>query len=204
MELVKVENGNSVVSARDLHTFLEVGADFTNWCKRMFEYGFVENQDYSLAKIGEGKAHNKTDYALTIDCAKEISMLQRTNKGKQARQYFIDCEKNLKANQLPTTYLDAIKALVVKEEQKLLLENKVENLSTALDCLVEWSSILKAAQFNKISEKVFNWRKLKDKSNDLGFEVKKVPSGRFAYQNLYHVNAFKACYPEYNYNFPKD
>ena len=93
MELIKItetENGN-VVSARDLHNLLGSKTDFSNWCKRMFDYGFVENQDYTLVKIGERYAHNKIDYALTLDSAKEISMLQRTEKGKKARQYFIAC-----------------------------------------------------------------------------------------------------------------
>lgn len=89
------KNGN-VVSARELYEFLEVQTDFSDWCKRMFEYGFEENKDYSLLKIGERKAHNKTDYALTIDTAKEISMLQRSEKGKQIRNYFIEAEKQLR------------------------------------------------------------------------------------------------------------
>ena len=89
------KNGN-VVSARELYEFLEVQTDFSDWCKRMFEYGFEENKDYSLLKIGERKAHNKTDYALTIDTAKEISMLQRSEKGRQIRNYFIEAEKQLR------------------------------------------------------------------------------------------------------------
>jgi len=89
------QNGKIVVSARHLYEFLQVRTDFTNWCKRMFEYGFTEGVDYTLAKIGEPSVHNKTDYALTIECAKEISMLQRSEKGKEARQYFIECEKKL-------------------------------------------------------------------------------------------------------------
>jgi len=74
-----------------------VKADFTSWCKRMFEYGFEENVDYSLTKIGERNAHNKTDYILTLDTAKEIAMIQRSEKGRQARQYFIAAEKQLNA-----------------------------------------------------------------------------------------------------------
>ena len=97
-QLIKVEtdsNGQQVVSARELHKFLEVKTDFTHWCKRMFEYGFSENIDFTsfLAQSIGGRPSN--EYALTLDCAKEISMLQRTDKGKQARQYFIECEKKL-------------------------------------------------------------------------------------------------------------
>lgn len=205
MELVKIENGKSVVSARDLHTFLEVRTEFAKWCKRMFEYGFVENQDYSLVKIGEGSAHNKTDYALTIDCAKEISMVQRSEKGKQARQYFIECEKKLKSLALHSYQIDdpikRAEKWIEEQKQKILLENKVENLSTALDSLSEWTSIIKVCQFNKVKESKFHWRKLKAKSLELGFEIKKAESRRFSYQNLYHVNVFKACYPQYKYEF---
>lgn len=89
-----------IVSARQLHDFLETKDHFTQWCKRMFEHGFVENIDYEAvhifvpAKNGIGGT-NKTDYALSIDCAKEIAMVQRTEKGKQARLYFIECENKL-------------------------------------------------------------------------------------------------------------
>ncbi len=126
MELIKIteENGSQVVSARELHSFLEVNTKFTDWCKRMFEYGFEEYLDYSLLKIGKQNAHNKTDYALTIDTAKEISMLQRSEKGKQARQYFIACEKKLRRYALPQNYSEALRQLADKEEEKsrVLLE----------------------------------------------------------------------------------
>lgn len=94
-ELIKVKNedGRQLVSARDLHIGLKVKTDFTDWCKRMFEYGFENNVDYSLLKIGEGSAHNKIDFVLTLDTAKEISMLQRTDKGKEVRRYLIEIEK---------------------------------------------------------------------------------------------------------------
>ncbi|TAE09622.1 MAG: hypothetical protein EAZ95_15805 [Bacteroidetes bacterium] len=121
------EQGQSVVSARELHAFLEVQTDFTDWCKRMFEYGFVENQDYSLLKIGERSAHNKIDYALTLDCAREISMLQRNDKGKQARLYFIDCEKKLKQVQnlvVQSTQQDVVS---LKQEMALLRQEVQQN-----------------------------------------------------------------------------
>lgn len=208
MELVKIENGKNVASAKDLHSFLEIGTDFTTWIKRMFEYGFEESQDYSiLLKNGENKVSksNPLDYALTIDCAKEISMIQRSEKGKQARKYFIECEKKLKQISLNSFEIqDPIKRAekwIEEQKEKLLLENKVENLSTALDSLVEWTSIIKVCQHNKVKENCFKWQVLKKKSEELGYEVKKAQSSRFSYQNLYHVNIFKACYPQYKYDF---
>lgn len=131
-------NPNSPVSARDLHKFLDIKTEFSKWCSRMFEYGFTENEDYSLVKIGEGSAHNKIDFALTIDCAKEISMIQRSEKGKQARQYFIECEKIAKQSFNPAQ-LSRIDILQIameaeKENQRLLQvvevqEKKLESKS---------------------------------------------------------------------------
>lgn len=100
-ELIKIseQNGRNAVSARELHLFLEVKEKFTEWIKRMFEYGFTQNADYqSLSDFSEkpNGGRPSIDYALSIDCAKEISMLQRSDKGKEARQYFLECEKKLK------------------------------------------------------------------------------------------------------------
>ncbi len=95
-----------LVNARDLHTFLEVGRDFSNWIKaRIFDYDFVENEDYIIAQnlsspnLANTKARQQViiDYHLTLDMAKELSMVERNAKGKQARQYFIACEKRLYA-----------------------------------------------------------------------------------------------------------
>lgn len=88
-----------LVNARELHTFLASRQDFSTWIKsRIFDYDFVENQDYLLHKFVEqlpSGAKHKTDYHLTLDMAKELSMVERNEKGKQARRYFIDCEKRL-------------------------------------------------------------------------------------------------------------
>ena len=94
-------NGNAVetVSARELHAFLEVGRDFTNWVKgRISEYDFVENQDFVVfAQTGENPNGGRPsrEYYITLDMAKELSMVERNDKGKQARKYFIECEKQL-------------------------------------------------------------------------------------------------------------
>lgn len=93
-------DGETAVNLRDLHTFLEVSTQFRVWAPRMFEYGFIEGQDYVEILPTESErqvhgGHNRKDYAVTLDMAKEVSMIQRTDKGKQARQYFIEAEKQL-------------------------------------------------------------------------------------------------------------
>lgn len=102
-ELIKVslnETREPVVSGRELHEFLEIPTRYNDWFSRMCEYGFVENQDYVAITqkrvTAQGNETTFTDHAITLDMAKEIAMIQRTEKGKQARRYFIKCEKRLK------------------------------------------------------------------------------------------------------------
>jgi len=102
--------------------------------------------------------------------------------------------------QLPSSYIDALKALVVSEEAKEQALLQVDNLNTVLDNLLDWVSIIKIANHNGIKETYFSWRLLKEKSKELGYGIKKAESPRYGYQNLYNLVVFKACYPSLNYN----
>lgn len=82
------------VSARDLHEFLEVGAAYKDWFPRMCEYGFEEGKDFCSFLSESTGGRPKHDAEIPIDMAKELCMLQRNEKGKQARQYFIQLEKD--------------------------------------------------------------------------------------------------------------
>ena len=95
-ELIKVtySNDRPVVSARELHDFLEVETPFNKWFPRMCEYGFTEGQDFWTFLSESTGGRPAQEAALTIDMAKEICMIQRSEKGKQARQYFIQLEKD--------------------------------------------------------------------------------------------------------------
>lgn len=95
-ELLKInyDADRITLSARDLHEFLELTERFSSWFERMKQYGFVENQDYLGRKVFNTLARQELqDYEITLDMAKEIAMLQRNEKGKEARQYFIEVEK---------------------------------------------------------------------------------------------------------------
>lgn len=138
-ELIKIttnESGNQVVSARELHKFLEVETRFNDWISRMMNYGFVENVDYQVLLKNEynlSGGRPSTDYALTLDTAKEISMIQRSDKGKQARQYFIECEKRLKevvSNQQPV--------LPLKNQLQLDILNSAGDENQVLYALLEY------------------------------------------------------------------
>lgn len=95
---IREKNGKRAVSARHLHAFLESKQDFSTWIKdRIRKYGFVENQDFATAPQIYGTANGghstRTEYALTIEMAKELSMVENNAKGRKARQYFIRCEE---------------------------------------------------------------------------------------------------------------
>ena len=146
-ELIKIttnESGSQVVSARELHQFLEITTPISMWMPRMIEYGFEEGVDYEAINIFVNASNNiggtnKKDWALTLDTAKEISMIQRTEKGKLARQYFIECEKKLRdvvSNQqlyIPKTLPEALRAYAdeVEKNEKLIDEIKVKNVLIA-------------------------------------------------------------------------
>ena len=98
MELIKIYNG-STVSARELYKFFGVTERFSRWFERMKSYGFKEGKDFTSVPFSTLVNNNAKkaldDYALTLSAAKEISMLQRSEKGKEAREYFIKCEETL-------------------------------------------------------------------------------------------------------------
>jgi len=88
------------VDARELHAFLEVGKDFSTWIRdRIEQYQFVQGMDYSPVSGNRADGlpgKQRTDYAISLDMAKELAMVERNEKGKQARLYFIDCERQAK------------------------------------------------------------------------------------------------------------
>ncbi len=95
---VNYDSGRPTVLGRDLHNALEINSNYTTWFNRMTEYGFTENIDFTtyfpnLESENQHGGQNKTDHQLTIEMAKEICMIQRSEKGKQCRQYFIELEK---------------------------------------------------------------------------------------------------------------
>ena len=139
MELIKIieREGRQLVSGRELHEFLEIRTKYKDWFRRMVEYGFEEEIDF--IRVAQKRATNNLknpvttviDHAISIDMAKEISMIQRTEKGKIARQYFINCEKKLKeVKKLSPMELMELQFKVLKEQQEKIaqVENKVDKL----------------------------------------------------------------------------
>ena len=125
------ENQEPVVSGRQLHQVLGVKTPYSMWFDRMVEYGFTENQDFllnnSVKQTGRG-GHNKIDHIIKLDMAKEIAMIQRTDKGKEVRTYFIQVEKDFNS---PEKIM--ARALLMADKKIKLLENENENLLIELE-----------------------------------------------------------------------
>lgn len=137
LQQTQQESEIKTVNARDLHAFLGVGKDFSTWIKdRISKYNLVENQDFLVfPNFGENPKGGRPaiDYFLTLDIAKEISMAENNEKGKQARQYFIECERQLKESRVADSALDMLSnpaalrdALLSYSEKVIQLETKVQ------------------------------------------------------------------------------
>lgn len=125
-ELIKINSDTQTISARELHTYLETTERFKPWIERYLE-SFVNGEDWtyesSLAYVGNGAERQIDDYRLSIDMAKHICLMSRTEKGKQCRQYLIDIEK---AWNTPEQIL--ARALKVADETIKNLSVKVEEM----------------------------------------------------------------------------
>ena len=134
-ELINVtlnDNHEPVVSGRQLHETLGVKTRYNDWFNRMIEFGFTENEDYLAITqkrvTAQGNATHQTDHVIKLDMAKEIAMIQRTEKGKAVRQYFIQVEKDFNS---PEKIM--ARALLMADKKIKLLENENENLLIELE-----------------------------------------------------------------------
>ena len=181
-ELIRINNDNKV-SGRELHEFLEVGTDYRHWIDRMLEYGFTQGADFNMVKNDRVQAEGNRkvkrmvdDVVMTIEMAKEICMLQRTEKGKQARQYFIECERRLKGQEQPVT-LEQQMAQGLLAAQKLLdttrlelaqskqIINELQPKASYYDLILQSKSLMSVSKIAKDFGKSAVWlnRKLEEK-----------------------------------------
>lgn len=130
-ELIKIEvteNQEPAIRGRELHEFLEVATPYDKWFPRMVEYGFTEGTDFSTFLSESTGGRPAVNHLLKIDMAKELAMIQRTEKGKQARQYFIQIEKDYNS---PEKIMARALQIAEKELSNLRLENKVQEQQIA-------------------------------------------------------------------------
>ena len=137
------------VDARDLHEFLKLRENFNEWIKRyLSEYGFVINSDFCRSLKIASNGRKIETYFLSIDMAKEMSMISKTKRGKEVRKYFIECERKSK-HKLPGNFIDALKALVVSEEEKQELILKIKRDRPAVEFK---KAVMKKADSVRIGE----------------------------------------------------
>ena len=119
---LKVNAETETVSARDLHDALETQTPFDKWFPRMCEYGFIEGADFSTKMSESTGGRPAADADISIDMAKQICMIQRTDKGREIRQYFIDLEKAWNTPDLVIARgLLAANTLIAEKDKKIEL-----------------------------------------------------------------------------------
>lgn len=199
MNLVKLnDNHEPVVSGRTLHRELGVNSNYTTWFDRMTEYGFTEGVDYhvclpnSVSKHGRG-GHNKVDHVLKLDMAKEIAMIQRTEKGKQVRQYFIQVERDYnspekimaRALNIANTRLSLLETTVEQMKPKALFADAVAASKTSI-LIGELAKIITQNGYNIGQNRLFGW--LRDRGYlHRGGSSRNLPTQRYMEMGLFEI-----------------
>lgn len=168
---VNYDNEQPTVSARELHDFLEVGADFSHWFPRMCEYGFEQGRDFNPVKFDrvrfEGNREVKRtvdDAEITIDMAKELCMLQRNDKGKQARQYFLQLERDwnspekvmARALQIAHKRIHTLSEKIEQDAPKVLFADSVATSHTSI-LIFDLAKIVKQNGVDMGGKRLFAW-----------------------------------------------
>lgn len=199
-ELIKVdtnENLEPVVSGRELHEILEVQSNYTTWFERMKEYGFVENVDFTVCfpnlESESRGGQNKIDHIIKMDMAKEICMLQRTERGKLARQYFIQVEKDYnspekimaRALQIAQKEISSLKIECASMKPKALFADAVSASHTSI-LIGELAKLIKQNGVDIGQKRLFDWLR------DNGFLMKSgssknMPTQRAMEQQLFEI-----------------
>jgi anti-repressor protein len=165
-ELIKItyNNDRPAVSARDLHDFLEVKTAYKDWFPRMCEYGFTEGEDFCSFLSESTGGRPAQDAVLTIDMAKELCMIQRNEKGKQARQYFLQIEKDwnspekvmARALQIAGDKLKRLESKVEADAPKVLFADAVSASKTSI-LVGELAKLLKQNGVDIGQHRLFRW-----------------------------------------------
>lgn len=179
-ELINItlnDNHEPVVSGRQLHEALGVKTPYSMWFDRMVEYGFTENQDFLLnnfvKQTGRG-GHNKVDHIIKLDMAKEIAMIQRTERGKQVRQYFIQVEKDFNSPEkimarallMADKKVHKLEAQIEADRPKVLFADAVSASHTSI-LVGDLAKLISQNGFKIGANRLFSW--LRDK----GYLIKK-------------------------------
>ncbi|MFA7745143.1 phage antirepressor KilAC domain-containing protein [Salinicoccus roseus] len=162
------EDNEVVVSGRHLHEFLEIKTRYNDWFERMLGYGFAENIDFAPITqkrvTAQGNQTTFVDHALKLDMAKEISMIQRNEKGKQARQYFLQIEKAWnspdmiikRALQMSNQKVIKLEEQIKLDKPKVLFADAVDS-STSSILVGELAKLISQNGFKIGQNRLFDW-----------------------------------------------
>lgn len=215
-ELIKIttdQKGKEAISSRELHAFLESKQDFSTWIKsRIEKYDFIDGIDFTTILWKSTGGRPSVDYVLTIETAKEIAMVEGNEKGKEARRYFIECEKKfnetimLSPSQL---LLKQAQILVnieyeqskIKEEQREIRKEIAEVKAKQIGTPSDYYSI---AGFGSLVNKPIDiktasalGKKATKLCNELGYIMSKIPDPRFGTVKIYPTTVLKPVFEEY-------
>lgn len=207
-ELIKIteRNGKRAVSARELHLKLGVGKDFSSWIKsRIDKYEFIENQDFEVfPKIGENSQGGRPtiEYALSLDMAKELCMVENSERGRTIRKYFIECEKIAREGTLASYQIEdpieRAERWIAEQREKKRLEAKVAEdapkvtfanaiIGSKKNCLVgELAKILTQNGYRIGQNRLFDWLREHGFLGKSG-EYYNIPNQKYIEQGLFEL-----------------
>lgn len=174
-ELIKVnftaDNDRPTVSGRELHDALEIGTPYHIWFPRMTEYGFTENTDFCTNLFESTGGRPSTDHQITIDMAKEICMIQRSDKGKQFRRYFIEVENKwntpeavmARALQMANKQIESFRNINLQLSQQIEADRPkvifADSVSTAKSSILvgDLAKLIKQNGIDMGQKRLFEW-----------------------------------------------
>lgn len=167
-ELITVttnSNQEPVVSCRELHSRLEITERYSSWFNRMLHYGFVEGEDYLGCKVFNALARQELDdHMVKIDMAKEICMIQRNEKGREFRQYFIEVEKEFNSPErimarallLADKKINTLELTIKEQRPKVLFAESVEASKCSI-LIGDLAKLIKQNGFDIGQNRLFEW-----------------------------------------------
>lgn len=207
MELIRIteREGKQVVSARDLYDFLGCKKQFVDWIRnRIDKYGLIQDVDYQVFSLIGEKGRPSIEYALTIDAAKELAMVEGNEKGKKARLYFIECEKALKAKPMSQIELIIHSANLILEQSKRVdvIEQEVREVKAQIQTtpndyftIAGFASLEGQPVDVKIAADL--GRKATALCNQLGYIMGTMPDPRFGRVKTYPKEVLKTVFDDY-------
>lgn len=201
-ELIKIEvneNNEPIVGGRELHEALGIQTQYTKWFERMCEYGFVENQDYvrvsqkCLTNNPKNPYTEIINHAIKLDMAKEIAMIQRNEKGKQVRQYFIKVEKDYnspekimaRALKIAENKLNTLQIAYEEMKPKAIFADAVETAHTSI-LIGDMAKLLKQNGIDIGQNRLFDWLRKNNFLIKTG-ERKNMPTQQAMEKGLFEI-----------------